>query len=211
MHISQQLSCKSEQAIEQSVELLVIWGTITFLWHHCYAIWNFQSAEQTKTWGMWHSVMEGNMVPCPQGLSSHQLSKYMESSHITRGNIINGCRPCVIHKRIGEKWHPCRQILFREYLAHLKLLTSLTHWPLWYLSKIFLSIIFILIFYIDGWCVSCEIALTWISLDLTDEKSTLVQVMAWCREAASHYLNQCWPRSLSLYGVTRPQWAKCLV
>ena len=28
-------------------------------------------------------------------------------------------------------------------------------------------------------------------LDLTDDKSTLVQVMAWCRQATSHYLNQC--------------------
>ena len=25
----------------------------------------------------------------------------------------------------------------------------------------------------------------------TDNKSTLVQVMAWCHQAASHYLNQC--------------------
>ena len=31
--------------------------------------------------------------------------------------------------------------------------------------------------------------------DLTDDKSTLVQVMAWCHQATSHYLNQCWPRS----------------
>ena len=44
------------------------------------------------------------------------------------------------------------------------------------------------------------------SLDLNDEKSTLVQVMAWCRQATSQYLSQCWPRSLLLYGVTRPQW-----
>ena len=35
---------------------------------------------------------------------------------------------------------------------------------------------------------------------------TLVQVMAWCRQATSHCLSQCWPRSLSPYGVTRPQW-----
>ena len=26
--------------------------------------------------------------------------------------------------------------------------------------------------------------------------------------APSHYLNQCWPRSLPPYGVTRPQWVK---
>ena len=40
------------------------------------------------------------------------------------------------------------------------------------------------------------------------EKSTLVQVMAWCHQATSHYLNQCWPRSLTPYGVTGPQWVK---
>ena len=39
------------------------------------------------------------------------------------------------------------------------------------------------------------------SRDLTDDKSTLVQ-------ATSHYLDQCWPRSMSPYGVTRPQWFK---
>ena len=39
-----------------------------------------------------------------------------------------------------------------------------------------------------------------------DHKSTLVQVMAWCRQARSHYLSQCWPKSLSPYDVTRPQW-----
>ena len=39
-----------------------------------------------------------------------------------------------------------------------------------------------------------------------DDQSTLVQVMAWCRQAPSHYLSQWWPRSLLPYGVTRPQW-----
>ena len=33
-------------------------------------------------------------------------------------------------------------------------------------------------------------------------------VMAWCRQATSHYLRQYWPSSLSPYGVTRPQWVK---
>ena len=31
-------------------------------------------------------------------------------------------------------------------------------------------------------------------LDLIDDKSTLVQVMAGCRKASSNYLSQCWPR-----------------
>ena len=32
--------------------------------------------------------------------------------------------------------------------------------------------------------------------------------MAWCRQATSHYLSQCWPRSLLPFEVTRPQWVK---
>ena len=44
----------------------------------------------------------------------------------------------------------------------------------------------------------------------TDDKSTLVQVMAWCRQATSHYLNQCRPRSPTPYGVTGPQWVNSL-
>ena len=30
--------------------------------------------------------------------------------------------------------------------------------------------------------------------------------MAWCQQASSHYLNQCWPRFMLPYGVARPQW-----
>ena len=61
---------------------------------------------------------------------------------------------------------------------------------------------------VSGWGISYEIALIWMSLDHIYGKSTLVQVMAWCRQATSHYLRQCWPRSQSPYGVIRPQWVK---
>ena len=53
---------------------------------------------------------------------------------------------------------------------------------------------------------SCVIAFIWMSLDLTDDESTLVQVMAWYHQATRHYLRQYWPRSMSPFGVTRPQW-----
>ena len=66
-----------------------------------------------------------------------------------------------------------------------------------------------LILVVNCWGISCETALIWVSLDHTYDKSTLFQVMAWCRQATSHYLSQCWPRSQSPYGVTRPQWVKC--
>ena len=58
---------------------------------------------------------------------------------------------------------------------------------------------------------SFDNALWWMPWNLTDDKSTLVQVMAWCRQATSHYLSQCWPRSLLPHGVTRPQWVNSTV
>ena len=57
----------------------------------------------------------------------------------------------------------------------------------------------------DGWGISCKIALRWMPRVLTGDKSTLNQVMAWCRQATSHYMSQCWPRFMSPYGVTMPQ------
>ena len=41
--------------------------------------------------------------------------------------------------------------------------------------------------------------------NLTDGKSTLVQVMAWSRQATSHYLSQRLLSSLSPYGIARPR------
>ena len=40
----------------------------------------------------------------------------------------------------------------------------------------------------------------------SDGKSTLVQVMASCHQATSHYLKQCWLRSILPYNITGPQW-----
>ena len=75
-------------------------------------------------------------------------------------------------------------------------------------ENIFQNVFFKLISWIDTLSNSCETALRSMPQNPSDDKSTLVQVMAWCRQAASHYLSQCCPRSLSPYGVTRPQWVK---
>ena len=47
----------------------------------------------------------------------------------------------------------------------------------------FRYVIFKWIFVIAGWGISCEIVLILMSLDFTDDQSTLVQVMAWCHQA----------------------------
>ena len=41
---------------------------------------------------------------------------------------------------------------------------------------------------------------------LIDVKSALVHIIAWCHQATSHCLGQCWPRYMSTYEVTRPKW-----
>ena len=58
---------------------------------------------------------------------------------------------------------------------------------------------------IDVFRSSHHNATRWMQRNLTDDKSTMVQVMAWCIQVTNHYLSQCWPRSMSPYVVTRPQ------
>ena len=75
----------------------------------------------------------------------------------------------------------------------------LTHWSLGDLDSI-LKVLSSILFY---WLVSSDLLMIVPSdeWDLCEDKSTLVQVMTWC-----HYLSQCWPRSVSPYGVTGAQW-----
>ena len=73
----------------------------------------------------------------------------------------------------------------------------------------FKSIIFKLIIQNSSLATHCEIVPRWMQWDIANEKSTLVRVMVWCRQAPSHYLRQWWPGSMSLFGLTRPQWVKC--
>ena len=68
----------------------------------------------------------------------------------------------------------------------------------------FRSVIFKLILVINGQGSSCEIAISWFSLELTDDEATLVQVMAWCHLATSNYLSQCWPQAVKWVGVGGP-------
>ena len=53
---------------------------------------------------------------------------------------------------------------------------------------------------------SYKIALVRMPQNFFDDKLTLVQVMPWYCQATSHYLIQCLPKSMSKYGITRPQW-----
>ena len=58
----------------------------------------------------------------------------------------------------------------------------------------------------DGWGISCKIALRWMPLDLTDDKSTLVQVVV--SSSKKPLPEPMLTQIMSPYGATRPKWLK---
>ena len=51
--------------------------------------------------------------------------------------------------------------------------------------RFYISTVQLGILVIDGWGISCEIALWWMTMELTDKQPTLVLVMAWCLQATN--------------------------
>ena len=77
-------------------------------------------------------------------------------------------------------------------------------------KKFYGSFVFKLMLSIDGWGISCETAIRWLQQSFTGDKSTLIHVMAWCHQETSHFLSQCWPRSMLPFGINVPQWVNSL-
>ena len=102
------------------------------------------------------------------------------------------------HNMVG--WHVW--MFFSENILHFWISPLLLKW-----HKVhFKNLTFKLILQINSMGIYWKISHVW--AELTDVKSTLIQVMAWCQPVTSHYVCQCWLRCMSLYGVTRPQWVK---
>ena len=57
-------------------------------------------------------------------------------------------------------------------------------------------------------CIFFLISLKFVPRSPIDNKPALIQVMAWREEATSHYLNQCWPSSLTHTCGSRGRWVK---
>ena len=69
-------------------------------------------------------------------------------------------------------------------------------WSEWYTS--IGSACLVLSQYLNQWWP------TWL---MYTHQSALVQVLAWCRQAPSHYLKQCWPIHIMTYRIFRQEWA----
>ena len=55
----------------------------------------------------------------------------------------------------------------------------------------------------ENWCILIQISLKFVPKDPIDNKSVMVQVMAWHRTGDKPLLNQCWPSSLTHICGTR--------
>ena len=109
---------------------------------------------------------------------------FMDSSNVS-SHIIRGC-----FTGTGAEQHLINSLALGRPGCHFK------------------TAIFNLVLLIGIFTSSNDNVLRWMPWHLTDDKSTLIQVMAWSPQATSHYLSQCWPRSMSPNGITRPQWVK---
>ena len=160
------------------------------------------------------------------GSSDEVKSYYVTPSLIGRAPIQNDpwcitckqwfCRSFTTNVvRDGEQAMPITDTLFHQNNIMVHTLNSLAPRR----SQInFREVHFKLILVIDDWGISgeivltltpqdlTEIVLTLTPQDLTDDKSILVQVVAWCRQATIHYRSQCWHSYPPPYGVARPQW-----
>ena len=106
----------------------------------------------------------------------------------------------------GDK--PLSEPMMLNLLTHI--CVTRPHWVNWFshgrCGCDFKSVIFKVILWMDILSTSCHMVVRLMPKErLIDDKSTLVQVMVWCHQATSHYLSQCWARTLSPHGVTRPQ------
>ena len=155
-------------AISQTFSNAFSWMKIFIFWFEHQ--WSFFLRVQLTILQHWFRWWLG-----PDQATSHYLNQCWPNSltHTcgTRGRWVNSYL-------IGYfEWH---------HLIKDKISKPLTQWPLGNLNvilKIFNLALLIGIF------KSCDNVLRWMPQNLTDGKSTLIQVMAWCRQATSRYLN----------------------
>ena len=92
---------------------------------------------------------------------------------------------------------PRKVVKFNHSLTHF-----LTHWP-----RTDTQNSLRIRLYFEWW--SSPVYLVPFLWSCTGLESTLGEAMDWCRQAASHYLSQWWPKSITLhhlYVINRPQW-----
>ena len=146
---------------------------------------------------------------CPKN-NVHSLCFYFIGSATTIGYVTQVNEP----RKSVERW-TASTLLYT--MAWNLSITKIT-WPRHHLNQTWFAInssaferggsIFFQTLFPIWYIVPCafpmKIGPRWVPRNPIDKKSTLVQVTALCHQAPSP--SQCWPKFMSPYGVTRPQW-----
>ena len=106
---------------------------------------------------------------------------------------------CISHMHTGQML--LKAWIINHYHARLIKVNSLAPGKS---GCIFKNATFNLVLLISIFRYSYDDALRLMPWDLTEDKSPLLQIMAWCYQATSH----CWCRFMLLNRFTRPQWIK---
>ena len=115
---------------------------------------------------------------------------------------VTGIKIANISGKSFRKWH----YLGNSFKGPMHCLNSLSPQICWYFKPVILQCILMVMIYILS--IPNEIVLKCIPQNFSDDKSTLIHIMAWCHHRTIHYLSQCWPRSMLSYGIARSQWVE---
>ena len=107
--------------------------------------------------------------------------------------------PKVLHTTKQHLMYMLQGVLKRWRFNTLRLGQNGCHFP----DKIFKCI-----FLNESVWISIRMSLEFVPKVPRNNIPALVQIMAWCLQATSHYLNQWWPSLPTHICITRPQWVK---
>ena len=149
-----------------------------------------QQKKRLDDW--WHQAFTSNNVDTNWTLRNTFQRNHNQITVISISNITfeNVYKMSVIF---------CSDLCLSKYNTQYILHVSPVHFTVnhWRLGN-FGEMIFKLMLMINGGGISWNCP-RWMSLDLTDNMSTLVQVMAWCWQATSHRLSLCWLRPVIIW------------
>ena len=151
----------------------------------------FQMGEHKKHSAPWYNANLANSGRL-HGLFGIECDVCSDESFKVQVGIHTHAKCRELRKRLLslKHIHDIRVIFYRRQIF--------THWPLGNFKWNLRHIIFKQILVIHSWGIFHEIALAWMSLDVTDDQATFAQVMAWCRQATSHYLGQWTQMSVAI-------------
>ena len=105
-------------------------------------------------------------------------------------------QPTTVYLNKSQSWivyNPCR--FLKTIAIFIQLIAP---WETFIIDKCVFLKWFVLITAVS---ISIDAALRWMAWDdRTNDKSTFVRIMVWCRQAVSHYLNQCRLRFITSLG-----------